>query len=86
MKEIIKKKRGICIVITIWQGITIQGLYCYLDMGNNTIMYYKCSHVPNLLTCMYNVIVTFSMGVVTTFPSYNGKATRLGDIVCHFAT
>ena len=26
----------------------IQGLYCYLDMGNNTIAYHKCSHVPNL--------------------------------------
>ena len=26
-------------------GITVQGLYCYLDMGNNTVMYYKCSHV-----------------------------------------
>ena len=36
-------------MITIWQGITIQGLYCYLDMGNDTVMYYKCSHVPNLL-------------------------------------
>ena len=50
INEIIKKKRGISIVITIWQGITIQGLYCYLDMGNDTVMYYKCSHVPNLFT------------------------------------
>ena len=47
IKERIKMK--ICIVITIWQGITIQGLYCDLDMGNDTVMYYKCSHVPNLL-------------------------------------
>ena len=30
-------------------GMTIQGLYCYLDMGNNTVTYHKCSHVPNLL-------------------------------------
>ena len=30
-------------------GITIQGLYCYLDMSNNTGMYYKCSHVRNLV-------------------------------------
>ena len=37
-------------MITIWHGMTIQGLYCYLDMGNNTVMYYKCSHVPNLVT------------------------------------
>ena len=36
-------------MITIWQGITIQSLYCDLDMGTNKIMYYKCSHVPNLL-------------------------------------
>ena len=36
-------------MITIWQGITIQGVYCYLDMGYNTVMYYKCSHVPNLV-------------------------------------
>ena len=28
-------------MITIWQGITIQGLYCYLDMGNDTVMYYN---------------------------------------------
>ena len=28
------------------------GLYCYLDMGNNTVMYYKCSHVPNLRSRM----------------------------------
>ena len=45
----IKKKRGIGIVITIWHGMTIQGLYCYLDMGNNTVTYHKCSHVPNLV-------------------------------------
>ena len=45
-----KKKRGIGIVITIWHGMTIQGLYCYLDMGNNTVMYHKCSHVPNLIS------------------------------------
>ena len=32
-------------MITIWQGMTIQGLHCYLNMGNNTVMYYKCSHV-----------------------------------------
>ena len=44
-----KKKRGIHIVITIWQEITIQSLYCDLDMGTNTVMYYKCSHVPNLM-------------------------------------
>ena len=43
-------KTGIGIVITIWQGMTIQGLYCDPDMGNNTVMYYKCSHVPNLVT------------------------------------
>ena len=30
--------------------MTIQGLYCYLDMGTNTVMYYKCSHVPNLIS------------------------------------
>ena len=36
-------------MITIWHRMTKQGLYCYLDMGNNTVMYYKCSHVPNLL-------------------------------------
>ena len=36
-----KKKRRIGIVITIWQEMTIQGLYCYLDMGYNTVMYYK---------------------------------------------
>ena len=36
-------------MITIWLGMTIQGLYCYLDMGNNTVMYSKCSHVPNQL-------------------------------------
>ena len=36
-------------MITIWQEITIQGMYCDLDMGTNTGMYYKCSHVPNLL-------------------------------------
>ena len=29
--------------------MTIQGLYCYLDMGKNTVTYHKCSHVPNLL-------------------------------------
>ena len=37
-------------MITIWPLITIQGLYCYLDMGTNTVMYYKCSHVPNLIS------------------------------------
>ena len=36
-------------MITIWHGMTIQGLYCYLDMGNNTVTYHKCSHVPNLI-------------------------------------
>ena len=36
-------------MITIWHGMTIQGLYCYLDMGKNTVTYHKCSHVPNLL-------------------------------------
>ena len=36
-------------MITIWQEITIQSLYCDLDMGTNTVMYYKCSHVPNLV-------------------------------------
>ena len=40
---------GIQIVITLWQEITIQSLYCDLDMGTNTVMYYKCSHVPNLV-------------------------------------
>ena len=30
-EKIIKKKRKISITVTIWQGITIQGLYCYLD-------------------------------------------------------
>ena len=48
MEEMIKKKRGIGIVITIWHGMKIQGLYCYLDMGNNTVTYHKRSHVPNL--------------------------------------
>ena len=45
-------------MITIWQGITIQGLYCYLDMGNDTVMYYKCSHVPNLVNghMIYNLL------------------------------
>ena len=32
-------------MITIWQVITIQGLYCYLDMGNNPVMYYKINAV-----------------------------------------
>ena len=41
-------KRGIGIVITIWNGMTIQGLYFHLDMGNNTVTYHKCSHVQNL--------------------------------------
>ena len=49
IKEIIQKNRGIGIVITIWHRMTIQGLYCYLDMGNDTVMYYKCSHVQNLV-------------------------------------
>ena len=44
-----KKEMGIGIVITIWQEITIQSLYCDLDMGTNTVMYNKCSHVPNLI-------------------------------------
>ena len=39
--------------------MTIQGLYCYLDMGNNTIMYYKCSHVPNLYIDWWNELVVF---------------------------
>ena len=48
-KEIVKKKRGISIVISIWQENIIKSLYCDLDMGTNTVMYYKCSHVPNLV-------------------------------------
>ena len=36
-------------MITIWHRMTKQGLYCYLDMGNNTVTYHKCSQVPNLL-------------------------------------
>ena len=42
-------------MITIWHGMTIQGLYCYLDMGNNTVMYHKCSHVPNLMICLFSL-------------------------------
>ena len=49
----LKRKREISIVITICRRITIQGLYCYLDMGNNTVMYYKCSHVPNLVSPLH---------------------------------
>ena len=48
-KRNIKRKRGIGIVITIWHGMTIQGLYYYLDMGNNTVTYHKCSYVLNLV-------------------------------------
>ena len=28
--------------------MTIQGPYCYLDMGNNTVTYYKCNHEPDV--------------------------------------
>ena len=48
-KEIMKFYNKMCIVITIWQEIPSQLVYCYLDMGYITVMYYKCSHVPNLL-------------------------------------
>ena len=48
MKEMMKKKTRIGFKITIWQGITMQGLCCHLDIGNNTAMYYKCSHVQKL--------------------------------------
>ena len=42
-----------------WQGITIQGLYCYLDMGINTVMYYKCSHVRNLVIVHEEVVALY---------------------------
>ena len=47
-KEIVKFYNKMCIRITIWQVITIQLVY-YLDMGYITVMYYKCSYVPNLV-------------------------------------
>ena len=57
----IKKKRGISIVITIWHGMTIQGLYCYLDMDNNTVTYHKCSHVPNLSSVhIYSAVAIYA--------------------------
>ena len=44
-----QKEREICIVITIWQEIILQEVYCCVEMGYKTVMYYKCSHVLNLL-------------------------------------
>ena len=66
-----KKEGGIGIVITIRQGITIQGLYCYLDMGNNTTaMYYKCSHDPNLLRALRAFISFHSNSIATDLLRY----------------
>ena len=56
-----KKERRIGIVITIWHGMTIQGLYCYLDMGNNTVTYHKCSHVPNLIYIIIYILLYMYM-------------------------
>ena len=33
------------------------GTVCYLDMGYNTVMYYKCSHVLNLVRGLVGVIL-----------------------------
>ena len=38
IKEIIEQKREICILITIWSQISTLGVYCYLDVGYDTMM------------------------------------------------